>query len=119
LIIFTKYLFTEFNSGRLGRSAGYDGRTAYASPAFGVLTAHQMPATGAFSLYLTGCGHFHSFTQTLVGFLFRHLLISLKMTYRNPALKSYVITAYSLTEQYKRGILCDLPPQVNIIAGSF
>ena len=78
LSIFSMYLFAEFNLGRLSHFIAHNIRAAYASSAFGVFAAHQMPAAGSFTLDLAGSGNLDSFTQSFMALLFRHLTISLK-----------------------------------------
>jgi len=72
------YLFTELYPDCSRCPAGDHCRTFYSPAPFGVLTAHKMAAAAAFSVDFTGSSDFNSFTQTLVGFLFWHLIGSLK-----------------------------------------
>ena len=81
LNMFSRYLFAKFNLGCIGHFICHNSRTANAPSAFGVFTAHQMPAAGAMALYLAGSGNLDSFAQSLMGLLFRHLTISLNRIY--------------------------------------
>ena len=49
---------------------------------FGVFAAHKMTAAAATSSDFTGSGDFDSFAQTLMGFLFWHLIGSFPATAR-------------------------------------
>jgi hypothetical protein len=71
-------LFAELYPDCSSRSAGDNCRTFYPPAPFGVLTAHKMAAAAASPVDFTGSGDFNSFFQTLVGFLFWHLISSLK-----------------------------------------
>jgi len=46
---------------------------------FGIFAAHKMATTAATSADFTGSSNFDSFAQTLVGFLFWHLIDSLNL----------------------------------------
>jgi hypothetical protein len=81
LNIFSLNLIAEFNPDRISHFIGHNSRTADASSAFCVFSAHQMPATGAMTLYLAGSGNLNSFAQSLMALLFRHLTISFNRIY--------------------------------------
>jgi hypothetical protein len=87
ICLFSRYLLTEFNSGCFSHSTCHISRAAHSSATFGIFTAHKMTATGTLVTDLACSGNLDSFAQSLMGFLFRHLVKSLKTT-RNPAPKS-------------------------------
>jgi hypothetical protein len=66
-----------------------------------------MSAARAFVLDFTGSGNFNSFTQSLMGFLFRHSANSFKKTYLKQSKK------------YKAGSLRYLQQSVNAISSKF
>ena len=78
LNIFSQYLLTEFDFGRISHFTGHNSRAADAPSAFCVFAAHQVPAAGTMALNLAGSGNLDSLTQSLMALLFRHLSISLK-----------------------------------------
>ncbi len=57
---------------------GHDSRPAYAPSAFGVFGAHKVTTARALAFDLAARSDFDSFTQTLMGLLFRHLANSFK-----------------------------------------
>lgn len=82
---FQKSSFAELFLGCLGGGAGHDSRSTYPPSPFGVLAAHKMTGTGPLASYLAGPGDLDPFAQTLVSFLFRHLVNSFKIT-RKPCI---------------------------------
>jgi hypothetical protein len=75
-------LFTELDSDCSGCFTGNNCRTFYSPAPFGVFAAHKMTAAAAMSPDFTGSSDFYSFTQTLMGFLFWHLIDSFPATAR-------------------------------------
>jgi hypothetical protein len=71
--------FSELDSDCSGCSTGDNCRTFYPPAPFGVFAAHKMTAAAATSADFTGSSDFDPFAQTLVGFLFRHLIASLNI----------------------------------------
>jgi len=73
------HLFVEFGLDYLTRRTGHDSGTAYSPSAFSVFAAHKVTSASPFAFDLAACSNFDPFTQTLMGFLFRHLANSFKI----------------------------------------
>jgi hypothetical protein len=70
---------SKLDSDCSGRFTGNSCRTFYMPSPFGVFAAQKMTAADAMSEDFTGSGNFDSFAQTLMGFLFWHLIGSLNI----------------------------------------
>jgi hypothetical protein len=66
--------FGELDSDCIRRLAGNNCLTFYSPAPFGIFAAQKMTAAAATSADFTGSSDFDSFAQTLVGFLFWHLI---------------------------------------------
>jgi len=64
-----------------GRCSGYNFRAADSSAAFGVFAAHKVATKRVLSAYFALGGHFHTFAQALMWFLFWHITVSFKRSY--------------------------------------
>jgi hypothetical protein len=73
---------TELDSDCSSCSTGNSCRTFYSPAPFGVFAAHKVTAAAATSEDFTRSSDFDSFAQTLVGFLFWHLIDSFPATAR-------------------------------------
>jgi hypothetical protein len=71
--------FSELDSDCLSRHTGNNCHFSYSPASFGIFAAHKMSAAAAFSVDFTGSSNFNSFAQTLMGFLFWHLIDSLNI----------------------------------------
>jgi hypothetical protein len=72
--------FGEMDSDCSGCLTSNSCRTSYSPAPFGIFAAQKVTAAAATSEDFTGSSDFDSFTQTLMGFLFWHLIDSFPAT---------------------------------------